>query len=245
MSAARLWVSIVFLISFLNLYNAAAQSQMCEEPFKATITITTNMTIPISASYFDPDLVFYRKVLCFTEEEIDREREAAMRFYNDMYGLDFTSIQPNEQGQRVLNNATFEPGTSPFNFTYVFNSWLVSGKSRTKCFPASDGGFQVRFSAPMMLHGEYGGEEGKPVSTNQNLYYGHNYVFDACKQQGLTFHLESLAPIRRVPVDGYFVTLFRVSNRMLGEGIDWGVGRFTTVNATTRRLESRKVLTFL
>ena len=242
MSAARL---CVFLIIFLNLYNAATQSQMCEEPFKATITITLNVTIPISANYFDPDLVFYKKVLRFTEDEIDREREAAMRFYNDMYGLDFTSIEPNDQGQRILNNATFEPARSPFNVTYVFNSWLISGKSRTKCFPAQDGGFWVGFSGPMMLHGEYGGEEGKPVSTNQNLFYGHHYVFDACKQQGLTFQVESLAPLRSVPVDGYFVPIFRVRNRMLGEGTIWGVGRSTTVDATTRRFEFREVLTFL
>ena len=61
-------ISIV-LFSSLNLHNAAAQSQMCEEPFKAAITITANVTV--SASSFDPDLVFYRNILRFTEEEID------------------------------------------------------------------------------------------------------------------------------------------------------------------------------
>ena len=241
MSAAKLLVSVVFL----TLHNAAAQSQMCEEPFKATITVTTNVTIPVSASYLDPDLVFFRKVLRFTEEEIDRDREAAMRFYKDMYGLDFTSIEPNEQRQRVLGNATFEPGMSPFNFTYVFNSWLVNGRTRTKCFPASDGGFWVRFSGSMMLHGEYGGEEGKPVSARQLLVYGHHYVFDACKQQGLTFQLESIVPFRSVPVDGYSVVILRFRNRMLGEGIFWGVSQSTIVNATTRRFEIREVLTFV
>ena len=80
-----------------------------------------------------------------------------MHFYNDMYGLDFTSIEPNDQGQRSLGNATFEPGRSAINFTYVFNSWLVSGRSRSKCFPASGCGFQYAF------HQEYGGEEGKMV----------------------------------------------------------------------------------
>ena len=68
MSVARLWFSIVFF-SFLNLHDAASQSQMCEEPFKAAITITANVTV--SASSFDPDLVFYRNVLHFTEEEVD------------------------------------------------------------------------------------------------------------------------------------------------------------------------------
>ena len=243
MSPMWLWISIVF--SSLNLQNAAAQSQMCEEPFKATITLTANVTFPISASPLDPDLVHFRKTLRFTEEEIDREREAAMQFYNDMYGLDFTNIEPNDQGQRILGNATFQPSRSPFNFTYVFNSWLVSGRTRTKCFPAASGGFGVSFTGPVMLHGEYGGEKGKLALTNENLAYRYDYVFDACQQQGLIFHLESLAPARRVPVDGYFVTPLRVVNRMLGEGIIWGVGRSTAVDATTRRLEFRQVFTFL
>ena len=112
-------------VGFGCLHDAAAQSQMCEEPFKAAITITANVTFPISASSLDPNLVFYRKVLRFTEEEIDRDRETAMHFFKDMYGLDFTSIELNDQGQRILGNATFEPTFSQFNFTYVFNSWLV------------------------------------------------------------------------------------------------------------------------
>ena len=243
MSAVWLWISAVF--SFINLHNAAAQSPMCEEPFKVVITIITNVTFPISASSFDPDLVHFRKTLRFTEEEIDREREAAMRFYNDMYGLDFTSVEPNDQGQRILGNATFEPNRVVFNFTYIFNSWLVSGRPRTKCFSAEGGGFQVRFSGPLMLHGEYGGEKGKLVSTDERLVYGHDYIFDACKQQGLTFQYESLAPLRSTPVDGYVVVALRVRNRMLGEGTIWGVGRSTTVDATTRRVELREVFTFL
>ena len=244
MSAMWLWVSIVFF-SFLNLHSAAAQSQMCDEPFQAVITTVTNVTFPITATTFDPGLVHFRETLRFTEEEIDREREAAMQFYNNMYGLDFTNIEPNDQEQRILGNATFQPNRSPHNFTYVFNSWLVSGRTRTKCFPAEGGGFQVLFSGPMMLHGEYGGEEGKLAFTNEILVYGDHYVFEVCKQQGLFFRLESLAPIRTVPVDGYFVTAFRVTNRMLGEGIAWGAGRTFPVDATTLRLELREVFTFL
>ena len=108
MSAVMLLVSVVILSS-LNLHNAAAQSQMCEEPFKAAITITANVTFPISASSLDPNLVFYRKVLRFTEEEIDRDRETAMHFFKDMYGLDFTSIEPNEQDREFWGMQHLNP----------------------------------------------------------------------------------------------------------------------------------------
>ena len=91
-----LWTSAIFF-GFLNLHNVAAQSQMCTEPFQAVMTVVTNVTFPRSATFVDSDLVFYRQVLHFTDEEIDRDREAAVQFFRDTYGLDFTNIEPNEQ----------------------------------------------------------------------------------------------------------------------------------------------------
>ena len=109
----------------------------------------------------------------------------------------------------------------------------------------SEGGsVEVRFSGPMMLYGEYSGEEGKPVSSDEFVLYGHEYVFDACKQQGLTFQFESLVPFRSKPVDGFMVAISRVRNRMLGEQMWWGVCRITAINATTQRIELRDVITF-
>ena len=217
----------------------AGQSQMCSEPFQSVITLVTNVTFPASASSLDSDLDFYRKVLRFTEEEIDRDREAAMQFFNDTYGLDFTNIEPNKQGQRTLGNATMEPFTIPYNFTFVFNSWLVNGRAKTRCFPVGDGGYHVRFTGPMMLHGEYGGEVGKLVIVLDRLFYQHQYVYEACKQQGIIFQIETVAPLRILPSDpgGFIVFNFRVRNRVLGEGTVWGVSRGTAVNSTTQRSE--------
>ena len=101
---------------------ASPLTQMCDEPFRATITVVTNVTFSISSNFLDPDNVFYREVLHFTDEEIDREKEAAIQFYRNTYGLDFTNVEPDEQGQRILGNATFQPVMFPTNNTYVFNS---------------------------------------------------------------------------------------------------------------------------
>ena len=241
----KLWVSVVFL-SVLNLHNAAVQSQMCNEPFQAVMTVVANVTIPISG-FLDPDLLFYKKVLRFTQEEIDQDTEAAMLFFRNTYGLDFMNIEPNELGQRTLGNATFESFTFPFNFTYVFNSWLVNGKTRTRCFPVAEGGFHVRFTGTMMLHGEYGGEEGKLVIAPDRLFYRHQYVYEACKQQGIIFQVESLVPIRVTASNpgGFVAYDFRIRNRVLGEGTVRGVGRGTPVNSTTYQLETSYVYTFL
>ena len=244
MSAVWMWIPAVF-ISFLMLHNAAAQSQMCEEPFQAVLTLVTNVTFPISANFLDPNHFYYREVLRFTEEEVDREREAAIQFFRDFYGLDFTNIEPNEQGQRILGNATFEPIMLPFNNTFALNTWLVNGNTRTRCFLVGDGGFRVQFAGAVMLHGEYGGDEGRLGGEGEGLFYGHDYLYDACALQGIIIQLESPAPIRSVQIDGFFVTVFRARNRVLGEGTVWGVGRVTPVNTNTLRFEGRQVFTFL
>ena len=246
MLTAWVWTSAVF--SCLILHNAIAQSQMCAEPFQAVITLVTNVTIPTSANLVDSDLVFYRKVMRYTEEEIDRDTEAALRFFRDTFGLDFTNIEPNEQLQRTLGNATFEPDILPFNYTFVSNSWLVNGKTRTRCFPVgTGGGYRVRFTGTMMLHGSYGGDDGALAVEPDIVFYDHLFVYDACKQQGIVFLVESLAPFGNLEGDpgGFVVYNFRVRNRVLGEGTGWGVGRITRVNSTTRRFESRHVYTFL
>ena len=246
MSAAWVWIPTVFL-SFLMLDVTASPSvsHMCDEPFQATITDVTNVTFPASRSFLDPDHVFYRELLRFTDEEIDREQEAAIQFFRNTYGLDFTNVEPDEQGQRILGNASFQPFVLPFNLTYVFNSWLVNGKTRTRCFRSRRGGFRVLFSGTAMLHGEYGGEEGRLAFANDAVFCGHEYFYDVCEQQGIVFQLESPKPIRNAPSDGWFIVNYRVHNRILGEGVLWGLFQMAAVNATTIRFESRQVITFL
>ena len=246
MSAAWVWIPNIFL-SFLMLHvtTSPSVSHMCDEPFRATITVVTNVTFPASRSFHDPNHVFYREVLRFTDEEIDREREAAIQFFGNTYGLDFTNVEPNEQGQWILGNATFQPALLPTNDTYVFNSWLVNGKTRTRCFQSRKGGFQLSFYGTVRLHGEYGGEEGRLAFEEETAFYGHEYLYDVCEQQGIIFQLESLTPNRNIPSDRWTILNYRVRNRMLGEGVLWGLYRFTTVNSTTYRLESRQVITFL
>ena len=78
MSAAWVWIPTIFL-SFLTLYVTASPS--CDKPFRGILTVVTNGTYPASDSLMDPDLVFYRETLCFTDEEIDREREAAIELF--------------------------------------------------------------------------------------------------------------------------------------------------------------------
>ena len=242
MSAAWVWIPTVLIFFMLHV---TANCKHCDEPFRATITVVTNETYRTQPDFLDADLVFYREILRFTDEEIDREREIAIQFFKNTYGLDFTDVEPDEQGQRILGNVTFQAVLLPANETYVFNSWLVNGRERSRCFRARKGGFQANFNGTVLLHGEYGGEEGKLAFGNDFVLYGHHYAYDICEQQGIIFQLESLTPLRSEPSDGWLIVNYRVRNRMLGEGALRGLYRFTVVNSTTSRVESHQVMTFL
>ena len=240
-----MWIPTV-LLGFLLLYvTASPYLQKCDEPFRATITVVTNVTYPTPVNFLDSNHVFYREVLRFTDEEIDQEREAAIRYFRNTYGLDFSNVEPNEQEERISGNATFFPITLPTNETYVFNSWVINGKARTRCFRSRKGGFEISFNGTGMLHGEYGGEEGRLAFANDILFYGREYVYDVCEQQGIIFQLESTTPNRFEESDNWFIVNYRVRNRMLGEGVLWGLYRFTSINPTTSRVETRQVITFL
>ena len=47
----------------------------------------------------------------------------------------------------------------------------------------------------LTLHGEYDGEEGRLAFADEVLFYGHEYVYDVCEQQGIIFQLESITPL--------------------------------------------------
>ena len=70
-----------------------------------------------------------------------------------------------------------------------------------------------------MLHGLYGGEEGKQVSAGDFVDYGYFAIFGACTQQPILIQLQSDVPARRLPVEAeWIVGEYRLYNRQLGRG---------------------------
>ena len=155
MPVIQVWNSAV-LLGILLLHGVTAQSGMCDIPLRAGFMQITDTMFPVGST-LDADLVYFRETLRFTEDEIDRERENAISFFSEHFGLDYSNIEPDELGQRVLGNTTFRPVVFPYNGTLVSNQWLLNGKSRTKCYQLADGGFQANFNGIVRLFGEYGG----------------------------------------------------------------------------------------
>ena len=199
-------------------------SQSCSTPFEAVMAVVTDLVIPASSLQFaDPKMKFFTETLRFTAEETNQVMENAIRHFNTQFGIDFSNVEPNEANQRFFEHGTFEPIATPFNNTVIANRWIVNGNTKSKCFPMRAGYFSIRFNDTTMLHGVYGGEEGKQVNAGDFVDYGYFAIFDACAQQPILIQFQSDVPGRILPVERWAIEEFRLYNRQLGRGRAQGV----------------------
>ena len=209
------WIEIA-LLSLILVHGASTQT--CS--FDAAFTIIGDQVVPASRlnEFPDPEMSFFRGILRFTEGETQQVVEAAIQHYNTQFGLDFSNIQPTNANQRFLGNATFQSIMAPFNFTAITNRWLLTGNRRSRCFEVASGQLQVTFNDTTMLHGLYGGVDGRQVNAGDFLVYGYLAIFDACPQQPILIQTQTDIPARVLPVERTTVEEVRLYNRQLGRG---------------------------
>ena len=220
------WTCAVFLALL-----AIAAAQTCPSPwFDAHFVALVDQTLPPTRE-FDPNLTYFREVLRFTEQEIEQQTQNALQFYNTTYGLDFSQSQPNAQGERFYQNATFFPARLPISLRVSSNRWILNGNTRSRCFNLQEGGYWVYFTAgPQMLHGTYGGEQGRLATFPDDLRYGF-YSIDACAQQPMVMQYQSRTPYRS-SVDRISYFNHQVFHRTLGTGSARGLQQFV-INPST------------
>ena len=95
------------ILGVFMLHSTAAQS--CSTPFQAAFAGISNVVIPDLVP--DPNYTYYRETLHFTDARLEQEKENAIQYFNTQFGLDFSDVEPNKLGQRVVGNGTFQ-----FNF---------------------------------------------------------------------------------------------------------------------------------
>ena len=203
-----------------------------------------------ASSGLDTNLTYYCEVLGYSEDEIQQEVQNALQFFSERFGLEFSLTQPNELGQRFFENATLQPvrRTSPINA--IFNRWILTGNTRSKCFPSFIGGFLVTFSGEQLLKGTYGGNEGIDIPSGRILAYEYISisVSPPCEpvviQRWTPIPIESMQPLRI----GVTVIFYELSHRTLGRGSQQGFVQLETLNAVNGtsfvRASSSSVLTF-
>ena len=216
----KLWTCAVFL-ALLGI----AAAQTCPSPWFDAHFVALADQIQPPTREFDPNLTYFREVLRFTEQEIEQQTQNAIQFFNTTYGLDFSQSQPNAQGQRFYQNATFFPARLPLSLSVSTNRWILNGNTRSKCFNLQEGGYWVYFTAgPQMLHGSYGGESGRLITFPDDLRYGF-YSIDACAQQPIVMQYQSRTPYR-TSVDRISYFNHQVFHRTLGTGSARGLQEF-------------------
>ena len=101
----------------------------------------------------------------------------------------------------------------------TFNRWLVNGNTKSRCFDVDLGWFRVSFLGEQVLHGTYGGTEGRkvasPATSRLTLLYEQ---IDTCPQSPVVILVKPTAPASRTP-DGLVFEPGVASHRILGSGI--------------------------
>ena len=206
-------------------------SQTCpSEPFSAVFTASIDQTFDTSSVQDDPELVFFKTIMKFSDTAIQRTVDDAIQFFKDRFGLDFSASTPNEKNERFFENAKMSPFFLPpdkFNYIVTINNWFRSGNTRSTCYPIRDGGFRVTFSANQTLRGSYGGSVGKPAGLTDLLVYGF-YNIEVCKQSPIIIQAQSGTPVRTEPIDGIRILNMELNNSVLGRGRAQGIVITTT-----------------
>ena len=243
----KIWIySLVFAMSSL-----AVMSQSCpSDYFSAVFTATIDQTVdnPGEIIEDDPELTFFKDYMNLRDAAIQHTIDDAMKFFNDTYGLDFSDSPPNEKNEYFVENAKMNPYKfSPhINFIFSDNLWLRTGSTHSSCYHAHAGGLQVSFSGDQILHGSYGGTEGKTVGPSDTVYYGFD-IIDACKQSPIIIQFQSRSPfhIERA-IAGIFPFSDEIYSRVLGHGFCHGIFQYyPDPNESHRfRIVHRTVYTF-
>ena len=191
------------------------------EHFSAIFTGTIDGVVdnPNDVYVDDPELTHFKDHMKLKDSDIQHTVEDAMKFFNNTFGLDFSDTVPDEKNEYLLPNARMKSYilSSHVNFIISDNLWIRTGNTYTSCYYIRTGGLQVTFSADQMLHGSYGGTEGKPVGPQNVLLYGFD-VIEVCKQSPIIIQFQSPSPFRAEPIDGIYPSIGDIYSRVLGQG---------------------------
>ena len=216
--------------------------------FEAEFPSIADAILPASEPFFFPTArSFFQDVMKFNKREIEQVTSDAITFFKTTFGVDFSKISVSKNGSRYLEefDATlFDFQMNPaIGYSVVFNKWTVNGARHSNCVTTRGGGFIVMFGSDAILHGEYGGEEGRPIRANERIIYGF-YNIPLCPQSPIVIQFQSATPIRIDTVDGFAIINLDLFNRELGRGLAQGVFRVSPLGDGTTHYVIRNLITF-
>ena len=223
----KIWIfSLVFAMSSI-----AVVSQSCpSDYFSAVFTATIDQTVDDPGRLYvdDPELTFFKTYMNLRDAAIQHTIDDAIKFFNTTFGLDFSNSPPNHKNEYFVDNARMSPCIlSPhINFIFSDNLWLRTGSTRSSCYHAHNGGMQVNFLADQILHGSYGGTEGKTVGPSDVVYTAIDIIY-VCQQSPIIIQGQSPIPYHQDKVNaGIFPFYEEHYSQVLGHGFSHGVFQF-------------------
>ena len=220
MKCKIIYIAAVVVIALISGIPVTYGQEDCPEGAEFIISFDNIVSLAeFQQNIPDPNLTFFRNVLKFTEQEIQTATQSAIEYYNTTFGLDFSESEPNQQGQRIFQNAYFFPGKAPIIATTKANRWLVNGNTKSSCFDVRFAWFNVRFLGEQVLYGTYGGTEGRKIASPATDELTWSYIWiDTCPQSPVVILVKPTAPSSLTP-DGLNFHPALAYNRMLGAGI--------------------------
>ena len=234
----------ILLIAITSAASTYASQMQCRPgaQFIASTDIVVN-TNDLLSQFPDPNLAHFRDVLQFTEQEIETATQSAIVYFNATFGLDFSESVPDSiTGERRFQNASMSPSKLPFNLTAKADRWLVAGNTRSKCFDYQVGFFGVRFLDDQVLHGTYGGLEGRRVGPGPNIDIVWGYTRTNTKPP-VVIQYQSASPSHTSP-DGILSENHIAFHPTLGQGIILSRSVLTPIDKTMSRVVSSDTVVF-
>ena len=216
-------------------------------PASFLAVIDQNIESPAAFIVPDPELTFFKEVLGFRDDAIQHTIEDAMKFFNETYCLDFSHSPPTDQNEYFYQSAIMRPARVSDDIDYLVtpNNWIQTGNTRSTCYRVHNGGFQVRFSDDQVLHGSYGGADGKPAGVTDFLVYAFIRI-DVCGQSPVIFQSQTNSLFRQAPIGQPNFLNSDLYHRGLGHGKELGFFTFSrdTNNPDQYRLVLRNTFIF-
>ena len=215
----KIYTGVVIVIALIFGIPTTFGQDECPQGAEFIISFNGVLSADVLQDLPDPNLTFFRNVLKFTEQEIQTATQSAIEHFNTTFGLDFSQSEPNQQGVRIFQNSSFSARQAPFIATAKANRWLAAGNTKSKCFDVRLGWFGVSFLGQQVLHGTYGGTEGRAADGRRSDAIAWLYLWiDTCPQSPVVLQLQPTAPVGTAP-NGFSVEPYVASHRTLGNGI--------------------------
>ena len=214
----KIWIMTIVVLLTVGIATCTAGEGECSRGAEFSITFDNVVSLAdFLQNISDPELTFFKNVLKFSDVETELATQSAFDYFNTTFGLDFSESVPNEQGQRIFQNASFAACKAPLTATAKASHWLRSGNTNVKCYDVRIGWFGVGFLDYQVLRGTYGGTEGKTVSPDSLGSLTFQYTWIDKHPNPVVIQSQSTTPAHVTP-DGVNIDIYAAFHDSLGNG---------------------------